>query len=82
METGLAIGPLTHTVSYAGQQFQVAHEQAARIIKAMSDARLGMTTLMGLPVTDLDSGHTVGRFLNVGPGIAILIEGPLIDLEM
>jgi hypothetical protein len=76
---GMAIGPLTHTVSYAGHQFQVATDQAGRMIKAMSDARLGLTTLMGIPVTDLDTGPTVARHLIIGPGTPILIEGPLID---
>ena len=52
LQPDLAVGPLTHTVSYAGNRFKVVHQQAAGITKAMMDARLGLNTFLGLPVTD------------------------------
>jgi hypothetical protein len=73
-----SIGPLTHTVSYAGQRFKVAHGQAVGIAKAMNEARLGLTSFIGLPATDADTGRTDGRYMLVGPGTPVLIEGPVI----
>lgn len=78
MNNDLAVGPLTHTVSYAGNRFKVVHQQAAGITKAMMDARLGLNTFLGLPVTDADTGHTTGRYVLIGPGTPVMIEGPLI----
>jgi hypothetical protein len=78
MATSPELGPLTHTVSYAGQRFKVAHGQAAGIGKAMNDARLGLTSFIGLPATDVDTGRTDGRYMLIGPGTPVLIEGPVI----
>ena len=48
MSNDPAVGPFTHTVSYAGNRFKVVHQQAAGIAKAMMDARLGLNTFLGL----------------------------------
>ncbi len=79
MADNVAVGPLTHTVSYAGHRIPVVYEQAARILQAMDEARVGLHTLIGAPVTAADTGQTEGRYLLIGPGIPVLIEGPLIE---
>ena len=73
-----AVGPPTHTVYYSGQRFQVAQEQAARIVQALADAHRGTSTLMGIPAADTGNGHTIVRYISIGPGIPILVEGPVL----
>jgi hypothetical protein len=70
-------GPPTHTVYYSGHHFQVAQEQAARIIEAaFAAAHNGTTTVMGIPAADTGNGHTVFRYISIGAATPILVEGP------
>jgi hypothetical protein len=70
-------GPPTHTVYYSGHHFQVAQEQAARIVEAANAAaRNGTTAVMGIPAADTGNGHTVFRYFSIGPATSILVEGP------
>jgi hypothetical protein len=71
----MASEPLTHRVHYAGDRFQVAAKQATRIVNALIDARNGVNTFMGIPASDTGNGHTVVRYLLIGPGIPALVEG-------
>jgi hypothetical protein len=73
-----AVGPPTHTVYYAGHRFQVAQEQAARIVQALADAHRGTSTMMGIPAADTGNGHTIVRYISIGPGIPVLVEGPVL----
>lgn len=80
MSNDPAVGPLTHTVSYSGNRFKVTQEQATRITNAILDGSTrGVSTFLGIPATDAGNGHTVVRYLLIGPGIPAMVEGPTLD---
>ncbi len=72
--------PLTHTVYYAGHRFQVAQKQAATIVNALMYAHTrGATGFFGIPASDAGNGNTVMRYLLIGPGIPVLVDGPKLE---
>ncbi|WP_139170327.1 hypothetical protein [Mycolicibacterium fluoranthenivorans] len=73
-----ATGQFTHVVHYAGHSFGVMTEHAQLLAKAIGAATLGTHAAVKMKVTEMESGETRQLTFLVGPGIPILVDGPVL----